>query len=152
MGTYLQSVLNDLGFQTSLKPLSSTIFFTYVQNTNNQVQVSLTDWYQDYPTPSNFLNVLYSCASFRPGTDASINISGLCDKALDAEMNKALLTGLTDLKAAAAMWAAIDRKVTDSAAAANLLNPNLLNFTSRRLGNYVSGGQLYFIFTKAWVK
>jgi peptide/nickel transport system substrate-binding protein len=152
MGTYLQSVLNDLGFQTSLKALSDTIVFTYIQNTNNQVQVSLTAWYQDYPAPSNFLNVLYSCASFRPGSDASINISGVCDKALDAEMNKAMLTGLTDPKAAAAMWSAIDRKVTDSAAAANLLNPNQLDFTSRRLGNYVFSGQYNFLFTKAWVK
>jgi peptide/nickel transport system substrate-binding protein len=152
MGTYLQSVLNDLGYPTTLKLLSDTVQFTYIQNTNNKVQISLTTWYQDYPAPSNFLNVLFSCASFRPGSDSSINISGLCDKSLDADLARAMATGITDPKAAATQWAAIDRKVTDSAASAVLFNPNILDFTSKRLGNYVFSGQFYFQYTKAWVK
>lgn len=152
LGTYLQSVLNDLGYPTTLKLLSDTVQFTYIQNTNNKVQISLTTWYQDYPAPSNFLNVLFSCASFRPGSDSSINISGLCDKGLDADLAKAMSTGITDPKAAAAMWAAIDRKVTDSAASAVLFNPNILDFTSKRLGNYTFSGQFYFLFNRAWVK
>lgn len=152
MGTYLQSVLNDLGYATTLKLLSDTVQFTYIQNTNNKVQISLTTWYQDYPAPSNFLNVLFSCASFRPGSDSSINISGLCDKGLDADLAKAMSTGITDPKAAATLWAAIDRKVTDSAASAVLFNPNILDFTSKRLGNYVFSGQYYFLLNLAWVK
>lgn len=152
MGTYLQSVLNDLGYVTTLKLLSDTVQFTYIQNTNNRVQISLTTWYQDYPAPSNFLNVLFSCASFRPGSDASINISGLCDKDLDADLAKAMGTGITDPKAAAVLWAAIDRKVTDTAASAVLFNPNILDFTSKRLGNYTFSGQSYFMFNLAWVK
>jgi len=152
MGTYLQSVLNDLGYPTTLKLLSDTVQFTYIQNTNNKVQISLTTWYQDYPAPSNFLNVLFSCASFRPGSDSSINISGLCDKGLDADLAKAMATGIGDPKAAATMWTAIDRKVTDSAASAVLFNPNILDFTSKRLGNYVFSGQYYFLLNLAWVK
>lgn len=152
LGTYLQSVLNDLGYPTTLKLLSDTVQFTYIQNTSNKVQISLTTWYQDYPAPSNFLNVLFSCASFRPGSDSSINISGLCDKGIDADMAQAMSTGITDPQAAAAMWAAIDRKVTDSAASAVLFNPNILDFTSKRLGNYTFSGQFYFLFNLAWVK
>ncbi len=41
VGTYLQSVLNDLGFKAELKPISSNIQFTYIQNTNNKVQISV---------------------------------------------------------------------------------------------------------------
>ena len=152
MGTYLQSVLNDLGYVTTLKLLSDTVQFTYIQNTNNKVQISLTTWYQDYPAPSNFLNVLFSCASFRPGSDASINISGLCDKGLDGDLAKAMSTGITDPAAAAKLWAAIDRKVTDTAASAVLFNPNILDFTSKRVGNYTFSGQFYFLFNQVWVK
>ncbi len=61
------------------------IQFTYIQNTNNKVQISLTQWYQDYPAASDFLNVLLSCASFHEGSDSSINISGFCDPGIEAQ-------------------------------------------------------------------
>ena len=152
MGTYLQSVLNEIGYDASLKLLSDTVQFTYIQNTKNKVQISLTTWYQDYPAPSNFLNVLFSCASFREGSDSSVNISGLCDKGVDADMAKAMITAVADKAAAAPQWAAIDRKVVDLSPVAVLFNPKLLDFTSQRLGNYVFGGQFYFNYAKAWVK
>jgi peptide/nickel transport system substrate-binding protein len=152
LGVYLQSVLRELGYDAALKSISSNIQFTYIQNTKNQVQISVSTWYQDYPAPSDFLNVLFSCASFREGSDASINISGLCDKQLEADLGKALATGVTDPKAAAAQWAAIDRKVTDLAPVAVLFNPKKLDFISKRLGNFEFSGQLYFMFAKAWVR
>jgi peptide/nickel transport system substrate-binding protein len=152
MGTYLQSVLKSLGYDASVKALSDTIQFTYIQNTNNKVQVSLTSWYQDYPAASNFLNVLFSCASFRPGSDSSINISGWCNQALDAQMAQAMSTGVTDPAAANKLWAAVDRRVTDDAVAAPLFNPKYLDFVSRRVGNFVFSGQLYFLWNLAWVK
>jgi peptide/nickel transport system substrate-binding protein len=80
VGTYLQSVLNELGFKAELKPISSNIQFTYIQNTNNKVQISISQWYQDYPEASDFLNILFGCDSFHPGSDSSVNIAGFCDK------------------------------------------------------------------------
>src|SRR3989442_9701521 len=41
MGVYLQSVLDQLGYKATVKPDSANIFFTYAQNTNNKVQVSV---------------------------------------------------------------------------------------------------------------
>lgn len=152
LAVYLQSVLRELGYDAALKSISSNIQFTYIQNTKNQVQISVTTWYQDYPAPSNFLHVLFSCASFREGSDSSVNISGLCDKGLDAEMEKAMATSITDPKAAASQWAAVDRHVTDLAGAAVMFNPKQLDFVSKRLGNYTFSGQFYFMFGKAWVK
>lgn len=152
LGVYLQSVLRELGYDAALKSISANIQFTYIQNTKNQVQISVTTWYQDYPAPSNFLHVLFSCASFHEGSDSSVNISGLCDKGLDAEMAKAAATSLTDPTAAAAQWAAVDRRVTDIAGAAVMFNPKQLDFVSKRLGNFTFSGQYYFMFGKAWVK
>jgi peptide/nickel transport system substrate-binding protein len=152
LGTYLQSVLNDLGYPATLKLLSNSVQFTYIQNTNNKVQVSLTTWYQDYPAPADFLDVLFSCASFRPGSDASINISGLCDKDLEADLAKAKAAGVTDPAGAEAMWAAIDRKVVDLAPAAVLFNLKQIDFVSKRVGNYIFSGEFNFLFQLAWVK
>ena len=152
IGTYLQSVLNDLGYDTAIKVLSTTVEFTYIQNTNNKVQIAYTTWYQDYPAASNFLNVLFSCASFHEGSDASVNISGLCDKGLDADMAQAMATGVTDPTTAAKQWAAIDKKVTDLAPVAVMFNPKQLDFVSKRVGNYVFSGEFYFLWNQAWVR
>lgn len=151
-GTYMQDILNQLGYQASLKVISQSLEFTYIQNTKNQVQISYSDWYQDFPAASDFLEVLFSCASFHPGTDESINIAGVCDKNLDAEMAKAHATAATDPKAAAAIWADIDRKVTDAAYFAVLYNPKHIDFVSKRLGNFTFSGQTYFLPALAWVQ
>ncbi|HEX4259532.1 MAG TPA: ABC transporter substrate-binding protein [Acetobacteraceae bacterium] len=152
IGGYLQSMLNSLGFAASLKAISPNIQFTYIQNTKNQVQISLTDWYQDYPAPSDFLNVLFSCANFHPGSDSSINISGFCDKGIDAHMQKALSTAVADPEAALGMWAKIDQQVTDQAPVAPLFAPKHLDFVSTRLGNYTWSDQFHMIFSKVWVQ
>ena len=85
IGVYLQSVLNDIGYDAEVKPISPNIQFTYIQNTNNKVQISVSQWYQDYPAASDFLNMLFGCASFTAGSDSSINIAGFCDKAITSQ-------------------------------------------------------------------
>ena len=105
MGVYLQSVLNSIGYKASVKPISGNIQFTYIQNTNNKVQISVSQWYQDYPAASDFLYVLFGCASFVPGSDSSINISGFCDEAIDQQMQDTLALAVTDPDAANLEWA-----------------------------------------------
>ncbi len=110
IGVYLQSVLTELGYDTEVKPISANIQFTYIQNTNNKVQMSITQWYQDYPAASDFLNILFGCSSFTEGSDSSINIAGFCDKDIDAKMQAALALGVTDPAAANKEWAVIDKR------------------------------------------
>ena len=109
IGTYLQSVLKSIGYDASVKALSQNIQFTYIQNTNNKVQISVSQWYQDYPAASDFLNVLLGCGTFHPGSDNSPNIAGFCDKDIQDKMNAALALGVTDPAAANKQWAVIDQ-------------------------------------------
>ncbi|WP_136617791.1 MULTISPECIES: ABC transporter substrate-binding protein [Mesorhizobium] len=152
IGVYLQSVLTSIGYVADVKPISSNIQFTYIQNTNNKVQMSVTQWYKDYPAASDFLNILFSCASFREGSDASINIAGFCDKEIDAKMQKALDLGVTDQKAADKLWAEVDRQVTDKAPAVGLFTPKRLDFVSKRLGNFKFNRQFNWMITQSWVQ
>ncbi len=152
IGIYLQGVLRELGFDASVKALSPNIQFTYIQNTNNKVQISLTDTFQDYPAPSDFLYVLFSCANFHPGSDSSINVSGFCNKAIDAQMQQALATAVTDKAASDKMWANIDHEITDQAAVASLFTPKNVDFVSKRLGNYTYSDQFRMVFSKVWVQ
>jgi len=152
LGTYLVSVLNELGFKATLKVISANIQFTYIQNTKNNVQISISQWYQDYPAASDFINVLLSCGAFHPGSDASINISGFCDKGIDAQINKNLITAVTDQKAANAEWAKLDQELTDQAPWATLFTPKQLDFVSKRLGNFTYSEQFHMIYSQVWVQ
>jgi peptide/nickel transport system substrate-binding protein len=152
IGVYLQSVLSEIGYDAAVKAISPNIHFTYVQNTNNNVQISVSQWYQDYPAASNFLYVLLSCDSFHPGTDSSVNIAGFCDKELDAQMKKALELGITDQAAANKLWTEIDKKMVDAAPWVPLFNPKHIDFVSERLGNFIFNAQFYWMVSQSWVK
>jgi peptide/nickel transport system substrate-binding protein len=152
IGTYLQSLLNKLGWKASIKVLSNNVQFTYIQNTKNHVQISLSQWYQDYPGASDFLNVLFGCGSFRPGSDTSINIAGFCDKAIQRKMDHAGAVTAVDPTAGNKLWGQADRAVTDASPAAVLFNPKNVDFVSKRLGNFTFSSQYYFQIDQAWVQ
>jgi len=146
IGTYLLDVLRDLGFVPRLRSLSSNVQFTYIQNTGNRVQASLTTWYADYPSAANFLGGIFGCAAFRPRSDSSPNISGFCDPALDARLRAALAdTDRTEL-------AAIDRAITDQAPAVVLFNPRYIDFVSARVGNVGYHEQFRWLIDQSWVR
>jgi peptide/nickel transport system substrate-binding protein len=116
------------------------------------VQMSVTQWYQDYPAASDFLNVLFGCDSFHPESDNSVNIAGYCDKSVDVLMKHALATGVTDPAAANKEWAVIDKKVTDAAPAAYIFTPKHIDFVSKRVGNFLFNAQYYWVVTQSWVQ
>ncbi len=152
MAVYTQSVLNSIGYKASIKPISVNIFFTYVQNTKNKVQINVQQWYQDYPAASDFLYILFGCESFHPGSDSSINFSGFCNKPINAQMHKALTLSITNPAAANVLWAKIDKQVTDQAPMATLFSPKHLDFVSKRVGNFVFSKQFYWLVDQSWVQ
>ena len=152
IGTYMQSVLTDIGYVVDVKPISTNIQFTYIQNTNNKVQISITQWYQDYPAASDFLNILFGCASFTPGSDSSVNIAGFCDKEIQAKMDAALAQGVTDQAGANKAWAEVDKAVTDKAPMAALFTPKHVDFVAKRVGNFQFNSQFYWMMSQSWVQ
>ncbi|MGV1898323.1 ABC transporter substrate-binding protein [Agrobacterium vitis] len=151
IGQYLQSVLTDLGYKADVKSLSNNIHFTYIQNTNNKVQLSVTQWYSDYPAASNFINALLGCDSFTPGSDSSVNISGFCDKSLQARIDHAMTFPTAD-QGAAKLWAGIDKDLMTQAPILPLFTPKHLDFMSSRVGNYLYSSQYSWLWVQAWVK
>jgi peptide/nickel transport system substrate-binding protein len=152
VAVYLQSVLNQIGYKASVKPISGNIFFTYAQNTKNKVQINVQQWYQDYPAASDFLNILFGCDSFHPGSDSSINIAGFCDKKIDKQMKHALKTALENETAANKEWTKIDKAVTDAAPMATLFTPKHIDFVSKRVGNFTFSKQFYWLVSQSWVQ
>ncbi len=152
VGVYLASVLNEIGLKATPKTISGNIAFTYVQNTKNKVQINVQQWYQDYPAASDFLHILFGCESFHPGSDSSINIAGFCNKAIEAQMHRALKLEQTSFEKANALWAKIDREVTDQAPMATMFTPRHLDFVSKRVGNFTFSKQFYWLVDQSWVQ
>lgn len=152
MGVYLQSVLNSIGYKATVKPISGNIQFTYIQNSKNKVQISVTQWYQDYPAASDFLDVLLGCASFTPNSDSSINMSGYCNKAIDAKMAKAKALGATDAAGANKLWGEIDQEVMGDAPVAVAFTPKQLDFISAGSKNYLFSLQYKMFVSQLIVK
>ena len=146
IGTYLRDVLADLGFIARLRTLSGNIQFTYIQNTANQVQASLTNWYADYPSPGNFLLGVFGCSAFQPDSDSSPNIAGFCDPALDAAVRQ----GIAERDAGAI--AAVDRAITDRAAAVVLFNPSYIDVLSAGVGGYAYHETFRWLIDQSWVR
>ena len=152
MASYLQNVLRQIGYEAELRSLALNVQFTYIQNTGNKVQISLTDWNADYPAASDYLHVLYGCDSFHPGSDNSIDISGYCSKDLDDEAARAEAAMLTDPRQATALWQDVDRKITDLSLAANLIQEKWIDIVSSRLGHYTFSELDHMIFSQVWVR
>ena len=152
VGEYVQSVLNQIGYKAKVKAISGNIQFTYIQNSNNKVQISVTQWYQDYPAASDFLNVLLGCASFTPGSDSSINMSGFCDKKIQAQMDDALKTEQTSFDEANKKWAAVDKAMMEQSPMVPVMTPKLIDFISKDTGNYQFSKQFYMLVDQLWVK
>ncbi len=152
MGTYLQNMLRELGYDADVKPIAFAIQFTYIQNTNNKVQISINDWYADYPEPSDFLTALYGCENFHPGSDSSIDISGLCDKPFEDLVHQAALVSVTDKAAGAKLWAQADRLLVREAADAPLIQFKKIELVSKRVGNFYTVNLYHMLFSQGWVR
>ena len=146
IGAYVLSALQGIGLDARTRALSANLQYTYIQNTENNVQISLTAWYADYPSASTILVPNFSCAAWRPGSDASTNIAGLCDPAVEAALQAA------QAAPSEAAWAAADRAVTDTAAAAVLFTPRYVNLVSRRVGGFAYHDQYRWLIARAWVR
>jgi peptide/nickel transport system substrate-binding protein len=148
------SDLNKIGYKASTQLLTSSVQYPFVQNSNNNTKwnVGWSAWYQDYPAPSDFLNVLLGCGSVHPHSDASPNIAEFCSQSIQAQMTKAEGMGQADPAGANNLWAQVDHLVTDQAPWVDLYNPKQIDFLSARVHGYQWNPQWYILIDQMWLK
>lgn len=87
------------------------------------------------PSPSDFIDPLFTCGSFLPGNPNNDNTAEFCDPQIDTQAQQALTCQIRD-PAAAGQWTDIDRELADQAPWVPLYNPLDLTVLSARAGNY----------------
>jgi len=86
-GEYLNDVLQELGFNTTLKILNADNYFTVIGNaTTPDLDAGWSDWFQDYPHPNDFFQPLLAGESILPTNNG--NFAKIDDPTLNKEITK----------------------------------------------------------------
>lgn len=147
------SDLNSIGYKASTQLLSGSVQYPFVQNSANwsKWNVAWSAWYQDYPAPSDFLNVLLGCGSIHKNSDASPNIAAFCDPAIQKLINQAEADGSSNPAKAAALWTQIDHMDTQQAPWVDLYNPKQIDFLAKNVHGYEWNPQWYILIDQLWL-
>jgi YVTN family beta-propeller protein len=149
--TYLVGVLRSLGYHAHLDELTQDRYFAMAPDPRARLQVvQATGWIADYPAASNFYLNVFACVTDAPGPGAFAGRG--CELGLDALAEKAYQAEGTDPGAAHAIWAAVDRKLTDAAVILALVNPLEDTLVSHRVGNYQRSSGTGPLLSQLWVQ
>ena len=108
---YTRDMLNEIGFEAEIKTLDQQVYFEQVGLERTKAQIGFTDWYQDFPHPGDFLEVLLHSKGLE--TEVTNNQGRVSDPKLDKELDKLRPEFPED---AAEEWGAIDEYVVNEQA------------------------------------
>ncbi len=147
------SDLDSIGYKATTQLLSMAVQYPFVQNSANSSKwnVAWSAWYQDYPAPSDFLNVLLGCNTIHPNSDASPNIAAYCDQSTQAQINQAESEEAANPSGAAKLWTQIDHEDTNAAPWVDLYNPKQIDFLSSDVHGYMWNPQWYILIDQLWL-
>jgi peptide/nickel transport system substrate-binding protein len=134
---YLVQVLDSIGFKARKKIVNSAVYWETVGNQVTKAQIGFADWFEDYPHPLDWFDVLLNGG--RTTKTNSSNYANFEDPSVSAEIEA--LRKLPELTPAVnRRWARLDEKVMQDAPWAPFLNREFTDFFSERvdLGCYVN--------------
>jgi peptide/nickel transport system substrate-binding protein len=86
-GEYLNEVLKELGFNTTLKIINADNYFTVIGNLSTpDLDAGWSDWFQDYPHPNDFFQPLLAGESIQSTNNN--NFAQLDDPTVNSQVKK----------------------------------------------------------------
>lgn len=132
-GEYLEGVLRELGFHTSLKVLSPNNYFTVIGNSSTpELDIGWGNWLLEYPHPDSFFTPQLTRHGLR-ATNAT-NWARFTDPRLEAEIARLARQTLGPRQEAA--YARLDREVMRAAPWAPFGSMNKATFISARIDEH----------------
>jgi peptide/nickel transport system substrate-binding protein len=111
-GEYLEGVLRELGFKTTLKLINSDNYFGLIGNESTpNLDIGFANWFEDYPHPNDFFGPLLSGESIV--STGATNLARIDDPELNAEIDRLAEGPLTPR--VEAEYAELDRKFMEQA-------------------------------------
>ena len=140
---YVAGVLRTLGYRVRihLVPIATV---TQAMRTHFQLSAD-GDWVAPYPDPSSYIPQYFSCGGG--------NGNGFyCNPRLDREMQDATQLELINPARSRALWASVDRQLTDQAVWVPTVTPREVDLTSNRLHNYEYNPVWGFLADQSWLQ
>jgi YVTN family beta-propeller protein len=150
-GAYLAGLLTGLGYRAALHTASLSDFFNAASSPDGKVQIGLFSFGPDFPSPSTFFVSALSCLSAGQ-SPAGANFAHYCSPGVDKLSSQAQAAELTDPAAARALWARVDRAVTDEAPWAPVFDSSWTVFVSARVGNCQVHASYGPLLDQMWVR
>lgn len=143
-GRYVASLLRGLGYRARLKEVNDLApYFATIGDPKTQAQSGIAGWYGPNLAPG-VLDTL-TC-------DFYGNWAKFCDREIDRQLQNSLRLLATDPRAAARMWARIDRQLVDQAPWVPLFTPRTPYFVSKRVGNWQYHPYHFVLLDQLWVR
>jgi YVTN family beta-propeller protein len=149
IGRYFTALLDKLGFEASLRVMVDDEYWRKIGDPRTGAQIGFFGWFADYVSPSTFISSPFACAGLSASGSGAPNVSRLCDRQLERQIDAALAAQGAQ---AAAAWAAADRRVVDLAAVVPHVNSRAVVFTSKRVGNFQHHLQWFTLLDQLWVR
>jgi peptide/nickel transport system substrate-binding protein len=126
---YLVGVLNSLGFKAKEKIVNSAVYWATIGNEATKAQIGFADWFQDYPHPLDWFDVLLNGRKITKTYNS--NYANFNDPSVNAEigaLRSHVLTGAVNRE-----WARLDATAMRQAPWAPFLNRQFTDFFSKRI-------------------
>jgi ABC-type transport system substrate-binding protein/DNA-binding SARP family transcriptional activator len=153
IGTYVVSLLRQLGYAATLRLASDAAFARNVNDSRRHAQASVGAWIADYPSASDFFGLFFTCSASRlADPDHTRSGSFFCDPGIDRDIDAARRFQISDPQKASRLWATVDRDVTRLAPWVPLVSFQVVDFVSARVGNYQFHPLWGILLDQLWVQ
>jgi peptide/nickel transport system substrate-binding protein len=122
---YLTDVLNSIGLNAKEKVINSAVYWTTVGNQATKAQIGFADWFQDYPHPLDWFDVLLN--GERITQTHNNNYANFDDKAVNAKID-ALKKEPSLTASVNTGWASVDKMTMEQAPWAPFMNRQFTDF------------------------
>jgi peptide/nickel transport system substrate-binding protein len=148
---YLADVLNKIGLKASLKIIDASIYWTTIGNQATKAQIGFADWFQDYPHPLDWFDVLLNGERITPTHNN--NYANFDDKAVNSTIDK-LKQQPTLTDSVNSQWAQLDQTIMQQAPWAPYINRQFTDFFGKNIDTscYINHVLYQFDFSRICMK
>jgi peptide/nickel transport system substrate-binding protein len=122
---YLTDVLNSIGLKAKEKIINSGVYWSTVGNQATKAQIGFADWFQDYPHPLDWFDVLLN--GDRITQTHNNNYANYDNPTVNAKINS-LKKEPTTTDSVNAQWATLDNTIMQDAPWAPFMNRQFTDF------------------------
>ncbi|KPL19591.1 MAG: hypothetical protein AMJ92_02210 [candidate division Zixibacteria bacterium SM23_81] len=144
----VQAQLRQVGIRTTIRLFDSSVYYQLLGRPAENIPMGLTGWYQDYPDPSNFIDVLFN--GNRITAVRNNNVSHYDNLEVNRLIEKTLIS--MDPETRKQNWRRLDRMINADAPIVPYLHFTNHAFISSRLGGYIYHPSVGTLLTRLYLK